>query len=164
MLDAQVSHPRYVGVAPGTTTVRIDGASGATLGAAPPPHWAPPVRPTQAHWVRDPSIDNVKIAVPPNQWVTGPAIMKARMPAVQATFGPVPNDKQLSKMYGYLPVQRGWMQTTEGGVYTMQGALGQTPQDVEDTAIKWSIAASVISALALATTTAIALLRYRKEK
>lgn len=120
---------------------------------------------TQAVWEPDPNSDTVRIAVPPNQWVTGPTTMRIIMPAAQRDFGPVPNDGQLALTRPYLPVHKGWIEPASGeSIYTLQGILGQQEQNVEDTAIKWGIAASIISAVALATTTIIAVMRYKQGK
>ena len=119
--------------------------------------------PTQSVWEPDPNIDNVRVAVPPNQWVTGPMSIHAMVPTAQSAFGPVPNDYELARTRPYLPYHKGWINTeSDGSVYTIQGP--PVGQSASDTAIRWSIAASVISAVALATTTLIAVLRYREGK
>lgn len=180
MLHTQVSPARYVGTAPGTTTMRLGGRDGRgrptslppggqaareRRGLAGPPvppgpfYYATQARQTQARWEPDPNTDNVKISVPPNQWVTGPMTMKISMPAAQRAMGPVPNDGQLATTRNYLPVHKGWIEPSTGEtIYTLQGGLGaESGSNVE----KWAITASVISAVALATTTVLAIMRYR---
>jgi hypothetical protein len=151
-----VKFARYVGVAPGTTTIRTDdNPGGAMLGAVQ----------TQAVWEPDPNSDTVRLAVPPNQWVTGPATMKISMPAHQRNFGPVPNDGQLALTRPYQPYHKGWIEPSSGdSIYTLQGLLGQEPSNTEDTARKWAIAASIIGSIALATTTVIAVVQFRRGK
>lgn len=157
MQHAHVRFANRVGVAPGTTTLSY-------LGQAPGddfPYVNPP-SPTQAVYEPDPNNDNVRIALPPNQWVTGPVTMKVMMPAVQKTFGPVINDRQAATMRPYFPVRKGWIDNATGEpVYTLQGGggLGEL-----STGEKWAITASVLSAVALATTTVLAVLKYRKGK
>jgi hypothetical protein len=159
MLDAKITFPSRVGTAPGTTTMQIASFRGRGLGQAFP--YVNQPSPTQAVYEPDPRIDNVRIALPPNQWVTGPASVKLSIPAVQSTFGPVPNDRQLALTRPYLPLHKGWIETNGETVYTIQGSgLGQTT--AEERAFRWSIAASVISAVALATTTALAIIRFRQ--
>ena len=156
MRHTHVTFAKRVGVAPGTTTLRLDGG----LGDAP---FVNQPSQTQAVWEPDPNSDNVRIAVPPTQWVTGPTEMRISMPVVQKTMGPVPNDLDISQTRpgGYLPVHRGWIDTETGEpIFTLQGGGGELGQD--SPALKWSIAASVLSAIALTTTTILAVMRYKK--
>lgn len=178
MLHTHVRFARRVGVAPGTTTLKFDGArTGPALGPQGRGHYhqvlgGPPIPPgpfyyatqarlTQARWEPDPNTDNIKIAIPPNQWVTGPMTMKISMPAAQRAMGPVPNDGQVATMHNYLPVRKGWIEPASGEtIYTLQGPMGAEASKVET----WAITASVISALALATTTVLAIMRYKSGK
>lgn len=140
---------RYVGTAPGTTTFSYNGRKNGMAGA-----W-----PTQAVYQPTPNQDNVEILLPPNQWVTGPVTMSVSSPAAQRTMGPVTNDYDANASRHYQPVRRGWIANASGPpIYTLQGALGNTADD----AVKWSIAASIISAVALATTTVIAIMRFKQ--
>jgi len=151
---------RWVGTAPGTSTV--------TYPRNPALGQVPAVFPTQAVLEPDPNSDSIKIALPPNQWATGPVEMVVNVPAGEKNLGPVPTDLQIHKQgRPYLPVQRGWIANADGpNIYHLQGPLGlgadPSASSIENTAVKWSIAASVISALALATTTVIAVARYKK--
>lgn len=151
-----------VGVAPGTTTLRISGGLGEAAPVPPGPfYYRQQAMPTQARWEPDPNTDNVKIAVPPNQWVTGPMTMRISMPAVQRTMGPVPNDGQLAKVYGYLPAGKGWIEPSTGEtIYNLQG-LGQ--DDKMSRSDKWILAASIVSAAAVATTATLAIVRFRRD-
>jgi hypothetical protein len=114
-------------------------------------------------WEPDPNTDNIKIALPPNQWATGPVEMNIQIPVAQRAMGPVPNDLELveTRSYNNLPTHRGWIATNRGTIYNLQGngGLGQM-----STAEKWAIAASVISAVALGTSTLLAVMSYRKSK
>lgn len=165
MLHGEVTFARFVGTAPGTVTFQGAAPTSPFPPAASPfPFINPTERfPTQSVWEPDPNVDNVKIAMPPNQWVTGPLEMNISIPVEQRAFGPVPNDLQLAETRNYLPLHRGWITTNGGTVFNLQGAgkgnLGQL-----STAEKWAITASVISAVALGTTTILAVLNYRKSK
>lgn len=129
-----ITFASYVGAAPATTMIR----------------------PTQAVWEPDPSQDTIKIAMPPNQWATGPTQMIVRVPKAQDRMGPVPNDLELASTRPYLPVHRGWIEPSTGEpIFRLQGA--------EDTAAKWAIAGSIISAIALSVTTIIAIRREARE-
>jgi hypothetical protein len=179
MLSGQVTFPRFIGTAPGTATFTIEGAN--HLGASPLPEvpyppapdpfpYTNPIQcfPTQAVWEPDPNTDNVKIALPPNQWATGPVEMRLQIPVAQRAMGPVANDLALveTRSYNNLPTHRGWIQTDRGTVYNLQGArgMGRGQLGQMSTAEKWAITASVISAVALGTTTILAVLNYRKNK
>ncbi len=188
MLNAEIQFPRYVGVAPGTTTIRYDDAPGLGIPprptqawdipqdaysdkvkiAVPPNQFLPPAayplpaNPTQA-WVEWPMQgDRVRMAVPLNQIkagaVRGDPATQVAVPEVQRTFGPFPNDWMAVPSSGYQPVRKGWIHSQEGDVYTLQG-----PATVAS-ARNWSIVASVISTLALATTATLAVLDYRSRR
>lgn len=159
-----VSFARYVGAAPGSTTISFQGfgqADPASRPVAPPPvPYLNLPSPTQSVWEPDPNTDNVRFALPPNQWVTGPVEMKISVPAATKAMGPVPNDGQLARTRpGYLPLHRGWIATSNNEpIFTLQGSqrgLGLSTSE------KWAIAASILSATALAVSTTIAVLRYR---
>lgn len=171
MLTA-VRFPRYTGTAPGTTTVSFQGAE---YPPYPPPDGGPgvPPYPTQAWLVPQPSgSDEIRIAVPPNQQVTGPREVIMRVPAAQKTMGPHPNDAQLAPMYNYLPVHRGWIHGKERDIFTLgrptvtfqQAANGEAGNGRLAATEKWAIAGAVMSGLALLTTAVVAVLRYRDEK
>lgn len=136
-----ITFARYAGTAPGTTVM--------SLGAYP----------TQSVWEPDPNQDTIKIAVPPGQWVTGPTQMIVKVPQGQDRMGPVPNDLDLASTRPYLPVHRGWIEPSTGEpIFRLQGPLGS-----EETAAKWAIAGSIISAIALSVTTIIAIRREARE-
>jgi hypothetical protein len=151
-----ITFSRYVGVAPGTTTFSPNGRRG---GLGQPTPGA--VYPTQSVWEPDPNSDTVRIAMPNNQWVTGPSQMIIKVPRHQREMGPVPTDLQVAQQgRPWLPVHRGWIDTSGEPIFHLQGA--PVGQSADDTAVKWSIAASVISAVALATTTIITVMRFKK--
>lgn len=171
MLTA-VSFPRYTGTAPGTTTVSFQGSGG--YPPYPPPAGGPgvPPFPTQAWLVPEPSnSDEIRIAVPPNQQVTGPREVVLRVPSSQANKGPVPNDRDFAPAFQYLPVHRGWIHGRERDIFTLgrptvtfqQAANGEGNGTLAATE-KWAIAGAVMSGLALLTTAVVAVLRYRDEK
>ncbi len=186
MLSADVKYARYTGVAPGTTTLTLGAtATNGMYPPYPPPDGGPgvPPYPTQAWWVPEPSnIDRVRIAVPPNQHVTSETEVIVSVPKAQRTMGPVPNDKQVAKIYGYQPVMKSWIHSNQENIYTLQGYHGPrlagpqaiTFQGAENNAAaapngissteKWAIFASVMGGLALATTALVAILRYRRER
>jgi hypothetical protein len=136
-----ITFARYTGTAPGTTAM--------AFGAFP----------TQAVWEPDPNQDTIKIAMPPNQWATGPTQMIVKVPKAQRDMGPVPNDLELATTRPYLPVHRGWIEPSTGEpIFRLQGPLGSG-----ETAAKWAIAGSIISAIALSVTTIIAIRREGRE-
>lgn len=159
-----VSFARYVGAAPGSTTISFQGFGQAEPASRPAPApafpYLNPPSPTQAVYEPDPNTDNVRIALPPNQWVTGPVEMKVSVPAATRAMGPVPNDGDLAQTRpGYLPLHRGWISPSHGEpIFTLQGGRGLGLSTTE----KWAIAASILSATALAVSTTIAVLRYRR--
>lgn len=181
MQTAQIHPARYVGVAPGTTTFSVNGRRkrGALGGAGgyppyPPPAGGPgvPPYPTQAWLIPQPSdTDRLKIAMPPNQQVTGPREMIVSMPAAQKNMGPVPNDRQSARSADYLPVHRGWIHTEAGNIFTLQG-YGQSVKfegvsaegDDKIDWHKWAVVASLIGAVAVAATSTIAILEYRRRR
>jgi hypothetical protein len=162
-----VSFARFVGTAPGSTTISFQGfgqAEPVKRPVAPPPFpYLNLPSPTQAVYEPDPNTDNVRIAMPPNQWVTGPVEMKISVPAGTRAMGPVPNDGELAQTRpGYLPLHRGWIAPSHGEpIFTLQGTK---PGLGLSTSEKWAIAASVLSATALIVSTTIAVLRYRNGK
>jgi hypothetical protein len=163
---------RYVGTAPGTTTVSMGAA--APYPPYPPPDGGPgvPPYPTQAWLVPEPSKDDrVRIALPPNQHVTTPTEMIITKPNAQATMGPVPNDRSLGVRYGYQPVHKGWIHTKKGDIYTLQGGAQQVKiqgalgaDGGMSSSEKWAIFASVMSGLALAATATVSILSYMDRK
>jgi len=155
MRQAHVQKGRRVGTAPGTTVLQINGLPVGGFGQPAPGAFYP----TQAVWEPDPNTDTVKIAMPPNQWATGPTEMIIKMPAAQRSMGPVLTDKEAASRLPYLPVRKGWIAGKDQTIYNLQGAGGLGEMS---SAEKWAITASVISAFALATTTVIAVLRYKK--
>ncbi len=167
MLMTHVTSPRYVGVAPGTTTMSLGAHEVQPAGVIPVPiHQAPFPAPTgdyypripwltKAMWVANPNIDNIQMLLPPNQWVTGPLDRGIDVPAGLRTMGPHPTDLQISAMRPYLPVHRGMINTEQGKI----AHLGQL-----STGERWAIFASVISSFALATTAFIAYAGYRSRK
>ncbi len=140
---------RWVGTAPGTTTLGQP-APGAIF-------------PTQAVLEPSPNSDMIRIALPPNQWATGPVEMLVNVPAHEKIMGPVPTDLQAQQArMPYMPVHRSWIANAKGpNIYHLQGAGGALGVS-SDSAVKWSIAASMISAVALVTSTVIAVARYKK--
>ncbi|KKM99760.1 hypothetical protein LCGC14_1144700 [marine sediment metagenome] len=190
MLSATLHRPRYVGTAPGTTTLTYQshansrhkvngfyGAAGGKYPTWPPPGGGPgvPPYPTQAWLVPEASnIDRVRIALPSNQSVSGMREMIIDVPAAQKTMGPVPNDRQIATMRNFQPVQKGWIDTNAGKIFTLQG-FGQTITfqglAQEDGAgdqgtdwTKWATIASLIVAAAVAATSTLAILEYRKRR
>lgn len=151
---------RWVGTAPGTTTFSAKNgrSKNGMYGFGQPTPGA--IFPTQAVLEPSPNSDSIRIALPPNQWATGPVEMLVNVPAHEKTMGPVPTDLQAQQArMPYMPVHRSWIANARGpDIYHLQGFGAEN-----SSAIKWSIAASVISAVALATTTVIAVARYRKE-
>jgi hypothetical protein len=182
MFHAHVSFPRYVGTAPGTTAFSTVGRALGSLselepsGTAIEPLKMPPVPAPYGHyypqvewldqsiWVDNPNLDNVQMLVPPNQWVEGPLQLKIDVPKAQAAMGPVPTDLELAKTRPYLPYHKGFIATKEGDIFNLQGAGVGANATLDERALKWGIIASVMSATALATTTLLAVLRYREEK
>jgi hypothetical protein len=196
MFHAEVEFPAYVGVAPGTTTITYDGASGlgavpayptqawdipqdayseAVKIAVPPCQFLPrigyplPRNPLQA-WVQWPLVnDRVQIVVPPNQIAAGAVKedlpVQAAVPAIQRTFGPFPNDYMAVPTVNYLPYRKGWIHHNAGDIFTLQGGLAGAlgaELPVSNGVRKWAIFSSVLSALALATTTTLAVLEFRR--
>ena len=167
-----ISMTRYVGVAPGTTSM----AFGATADYPPypPPGGGPgvPPYPTQAWLVPTPANeDRVVIAVPPNQMVTGNETLIVSVPNAQKTMGPAPTDYDLAINQNYQPHHKGWINSKEGFVYNLQGEFGQKMhfkgglgQEAMSSGTKWAIAASVVSALAIGTTAVIAILEYKRRR
>jgi len=187
MLQASIKFAKWVGTAPGTTTLGdstrmvwnpTDNDQVEIL--VPPAQDEGVVLPEQLHLRRmagradapapghintymaykpNRAIDNVQVMVPP--WQAQGIIQD---PPVQVAVpwlppGPVPNDLELASTRPYQPYHRGWIDGKDRSVYNLGSGLGQ-----DSTALRWSIAASVISALALATTTAIAVMRFKREK
>jgi len=155
MRHAQISRPRRVGTAPGTTVLQINGQPVAGLSR----HASGAIYPTQSVWEPDPNSDTVKISMPPNQWATGPTEMVVRVPAGQNRMGPVITDQQAARSLPYLPVRKGWIAGKQQNVFHLQGSGGLGEMSSSE---KWAITASVISAFALATSTMLAVLRYKK--
>lgn len=142
-----------------------------------------PPWPTQA-WMAPQNAwsDQIKMLVPPDQRYYGKVTQTLLVPPIQRTFGPAPNDAQLSiTRPGYIPYHKGWIDTGGGtAIYTLQGGFGQeTPPSVpvtdddlrklqaellakENRARNWAIFASVVSGVALATTATIAILDFRR--
>ncbi len=144
-----VNMARWVGTAPGTTTL------GQPMPGA--------IFPTQAVLEPSPNSDMIRIALPPNQWATGPTEMLVNVPAHEKNFGPVPTDLQVQRSgLPYMPVHRSWIANKDGpNIYHLQGR-GSGIGITGDTALKWGVAVSVITAIALITTTFIAVDRHRK--
>jgi len=148
-----------------------DAYSEAVKMAVPPNQFLPkvgyalPHDPLQA-WVEWPmENDRVRMMVPENQIkagaVTGNPRVRASVPEIQRTFGPFPNDLMAVPTVNYLPYRKGWIHHDQGDIFTLQGAplgsMAATPASAQ----KWAIVASVVSAIALATTTAIAVMEFR---
>lgn len=169
MRHVHVSFPRRVGVAPGTTTINMQGAGEVSMVSPPMPVISPIAADTfpfanvpswtQATYQPVPNSANVRFSMPPNQRFKGPTDVMIEVPPVQSTFGPVPNDLELATTTpGYLPVRKGWVSTEVGKIFGLQGGLGDMNANE-----KWTVAASIIGTLALTTMTIIAVMRYHNE-
>ena len=123
--------------------------------------------------------DQIQMIMPPDQRYTGEAHKFLQVPSIQKTFGPAPNDAQLSVTRpGYIPYHKGWIDTGGGNaIYTLQGGFGADEAAVTDNDLRklqaellakenrsrnWAIFASVVSGLALATTATIAILEFKR--
>lgn len=139
-----IQYARFVGTAPSTTSFQV-------------------VRPTQSVWVPDPGTDTVKIAMPPNQWVTGPVSMRIQVPAHQNNLGPVPTDLQrVQSNENYLGLRKGWIATDQGGIFHLQGT--RKPLGELTTSEKWGIAFGAAATLATVATSFVVVSRYLRDK
>lgn len=129
-----------------------------------------PPSPTQAwvDWSRHRESGPIRLVLPSNQHATTPLEVKIDEPPWQNTMGPFPNDRMLAptRSYGNMAVTKGWIETKEGNIYTLQGPEEEETRAEKEakTARNWAIFASVTGSLALATTAIIAVLRWRAEK
>lgn len=154
MLHASpVRFARYVGVAPGTTTVSFGSASGwlvpqpeaggeqvvALPNIAPVPYEpVVPDRPVDPWLIPQPTASNaLKVLAPPQTRVTPPATLRILVPPGQAAHGPAPTDIELERTLDWMPVHEGWIETTAGSIYNLGAAKGKA------TAKDWAVFALV---------------------